>query len=66
MAMVTGMATGMATDMEMKIKGSIYWPASGAILACLSTVAFAQSSISGAPSTHPLLDWLRALHLSFD
>ncbi len=43
--------TGMATDTEMKIKGSIYRPASGAILACLSTVAFAQSSISGAPST---------------
>ena len=43
--------TGMATDMEMKIKGSIYRPASGAILACLSTVAFAQSSMAGAPST---------------
>jgi hypothetical protein len=41
----------MATDTVMKIKGSIYRPASGAILACLSTVAFAQSSISGAPST---------------
>ena len=43
--------TGMATDTEMKIKGNIYRPASGAILACLSTVTFAQSSISGAPST---------------
>ncbi|MBK7417564.1 MAG: TIGR03016 family PEP-CTERM system-associated outer membrane protein [Dechloromonas sp.] len=35
----------------MKIKGSNYRPVSGAILACLSTVAFSQSSISGAPTT---------------
>ncbi|MER2539446.1 MAG: TIGR03016 family PEP-CTERM system-associated outer membrane protein [Azonexus sp.] len=35
----------------MKIKGSIYRPVSGAILACLSTVAFSQSSNSGAPTT---------------
>jgi uncharacterized protein (PEP-CTERM system associated) len=41
----------MATGTEMKIKGSIFRPASGAILAYLSTVAFAQSSISGSPST---------------
>lgn len=44
-------AMGMATDMVMKIKGSIYRPVSGAILACLSTVAFSQSSNSGAPTT---------------
>lgn len=44
-------AMGMATDMVMKIKGSNYRPVSGAILACLSTVAFSQSSISGAPTT---------------
>jgi uncharacterized protein (PEP-CTERM system associated) len=40
--------TGMATGMVMKTKGKKKWPASGAILYCLSSVAFAQQTTSGA------------------
>ena len=43
-------ATGMATDTEMKINGILYRSASVAILACLSTVTFAQGAVSAPPS----------------
>lgn len=46
-------ATGMATDTEMKINGIFVRPASGAILACLSTVIFAQGTAQGSISAPP-------------